>query len=46
MLEPELTFKLAERNHVHLPYASVEMLRAAYQFSGLQSVPRRMGRRE
>jgi len=36
-LEPELIFKLAQRNHVSLPYASVEALRAAYQFSDLQS---------
>ncbi|MCX7250210.1 MAG: adenosine deaminase [Burkholderiales bacterium] len=36
-LEPELIFRLAERNHVSLPYASVEALRAAYQFSDLQS---------
>ncbi len=36
-LEPELIFRLAERNQVKLPYASVEALRAAYQFSDLQS---------
>lgn len=36
-LEPELIFKLAERNHVTLPYASVEELRAAYAFKDLQS---------
>jgi adenosine deaminase len=36
-LEPELMFKLAERNHVKLPYASVEELRRAYAFSDLQS---------
>jgi adenosine deaminase len=36
-LEPELIFKLAQRNHVALPYASVEALRAAYAFSDLQS---------
>ena len=28
-LEPELIFRLAQRNHVALPYASVEALRAA-----------------
>lgn len=36
-LEPELIFKLAERNHVKLPYVSVEALRAAYAFTDLQS---------
>jgi adenosine deaminase len=36
-LEPELIFKLAARNGVVLPYASVEALRAAYAFSDLQS---------
>lgn len=36
-LEPELAFHLAQRNHVTLPYASVEALRAAYQFQDLQS---------
>jgi len=36
-LEPELAFHLAQRNGVSLPYASVEALRAAYQFSNLQS---------
>lgn len=36
-LEPELIFRLAERNHVTLPYASVEDLRAAYDFKDLQS---------
>lgn len=36
-LEPELIFKLAERNHVKLPYASVDELRAAYAFKDLQS---------
>ncbi|MBA6419834.1 adenosine deaminase [Pseudomonas neustonica] len=35
-LEPELLFQLAERNGVQLPYANVEALRAAYQFSNLQ----------
>ena len=35
--EPELIFALAERNRVALPYASVHALRAAYQFSDLQS---------
>jgi adenine deaminase len=36
-LEPELAFELARRNGVTLPYASVEALRAAYEFSDLQS---------
>jgi adenine deaminase len=36
-LEPELIFKLAQRNGVHLPYASVDALRAAYAFTDLQS---------
>ena len=36
-LEPELMFALAERNGIELPYASVEEVRAAYDFSDLQS---------
>ncbi len=36
-LEPELIFRLAERNRVALPYANVEALRAAYAFTDLQS---------
>jgi adenosine deaminase len=36
-LEPELIFRLAERNHVKLAYPSVEALRAAYAFADLQS---------
>jgi len=36
-LEPELMFALAARHGVALPYASVEELRAAYQFDSLQS---------
>ena len=35
-LEPELMFELAARNGVTLPYASVEALRAAYDFGNLQ----------
>ncbi len=35
-LEPELMFRLARKNGVPLPYASVEELRAAYDFPGLQ----------
>lgn len=36
-LEPELIFRLAQRNGVQLPYASVDALRAAYAFTDLQS---------
>lgn len=36
-LEPELMLALAERNAIALPYASVEEVRAAYDFDGLQS---------
>ncbi|WP_328185176.1 adenosine deaminase [Marinobacter sp. OP 3.4] len=36
-LEPELMFGLARRNGVDLPYRSVEEVRAAYDFSDLQS---------
>jgi len=35
-LEPELMFTLAQRNHVAIPFASVEEVRAAYAFSNLQ----------
>ena len=35
-LEPEMMFELAQRNHVKLPYADVEAVRAAYQFDCLQ----------
>ncbi|EIZ81045.1 adenosine deaminase [Novosphingobium sp. Rr 2-17] len=35
-LEPELMFALAERNGVAIPFASVEDVRAAYDFSNLQ----------
>jgi adenosine deaminase len=35
-LEPEMTFRLADRNGVRLPYSSVEALRAAYAFKNLQ----------
>lgn len=35
-LEPELMFALAERNHVAIPFASVEEVRGAYNFSNLQ----------
>jgi adenine deaminase len=36
-LEPELAFRLAKKHGVALPYANVEELRRAYQFSNLQS---------
>jgi len=36
-LEPELAFELAERNRVALPFADVDALRAAYEFTDLQS---------
>jgi adenosine deaminase len=35
-LEPELMFALAERNKVAIPFASVDEVRAAYNFSNLQ----------
>ncbi len=35
-LEPELMFALAARNGLNLPFASVEAVRAAYDFSNLQ----------
>ncbi len=36
-LEPELMFKLSERNKVTIPFKSVEEIRAAYEFDNLQS---------
>lgn len=36
-LEPEMIFALAQRNGIELPYANVEVLRAAYAFTDLQS---------
>ena len=36
-LEPELMMKLARRNSVAIPYASVDEIRSAYEFSDLQS---------
>jgi len=36
-LEPELIFRLAQRNGIALAYPSVEALRAAYAFTDLQS---------
>ncbi len=35
-LEPEMLFKLAQRNKVSIPFKSVAEIRAAYEFSNLQ----------
>jgi len=35
-LEPEMMFDLAKRNHIKLPYTSVEQIRQAYKFNNLQ----------
>ena len=35
-LEPEMLFALAQRNQVNIPFASVEDIRKAYNFSNLQ----------
>ncbi|RDE19157.1 adenosine deaminase [Motiliproteus coralliicola] len=36
-LEPELMFKLAERNRVEIPYGTVADVKEAYKFTNLQS---------
>ena len=36
-LEPELMFELADRNGIPLPFGSVDEVRAAYDFTDLQS---------
>ena len=36
-LEPELMFKLAERNGIKLPFESISQVREAYNFQNLQS---------
>lgn len=36
-LEPEMMFHLANKNHIRLPYESVEAVEQAYQFENLQS---------
>ncbi|MFC2065168.1 adenosine deaminase, partial [Chloroflexota bacterium] len=36
-LEPELMFKLSQRNNVPIPYSSVAEIRDVYNFSNLQS---------
>ena len=35
-LEPELLFKLAQRNQIDIPFSSIEDVRRAYEFSKLQ----------
>ncbi|MGB7402239.1 MAG: adenosine deaminase [Arcobacter sp.] len=36
-LEPELMFELAKRNNIKIPYTSIEEVKAAYDFTNLQS---------
>ena len=36
-LEPEMMFALAQRNQLQLPYASIQEVKDAYQFTNLQS---------
>ncbi|MEB3120615.1 MAG: adenosine deaminase [Snowella sp.] len=36
-LEPELMFKIAQRNGLTLPFTSIDEIKAAYQFDNLQS---------
>ena len=36
-LEPEMMFNLAQRNSIKLPYESIDELKAAYDFTDLQS---------
>ena len=36
-LEPELMFKLAQRNNIEIPFANPDEVREAYDFSNLQS---------
>ncbi len=35
--EPELMFEIAQRNHIQIPYQSVEEIKQAYNFHNLQS---------
>lgn len=35
--EPELMFEIAQRNHIDIPYQSVEEIKQAYNFHNLQS---------
>ncbi|MDF1520413.1 MAG: adenosine deaminase [Brevefilum sp.] len=36
-LEPEMLFELAQRNHIQLPYRTIQEVRDAYHFTNLQS---------
>ncbi len=36
-LEPEMMFSLAQRNNIQLPFATPEAVKAAYEFTNLQS---------
>lgn len=36
-LEPELMFKLAKRNNIHMPFTSIAEVKGAYNFNNLQS---------
>ena len=36
-LEPELMFRLAKKNQIAIPYQTIEAVRAAYNFTNLQS---------
>jgi len=36
-LEPKMMFDLAQRNHLQLPYGSIQAVKNAYQFTNLQS---------
>lgn len=36
-LEPEMMFDLAQRNHIQLPYKSIQEIHDAYHFNNLQS---------
>ncbi|MAD43034.1 MAG: adenosine deaminase [Arcobacter sp.] len=36
-LEPELMFKLAKKNNIQIPYKTIEDVKAAYNFTNLQS---------
>ena len=37
-LEPELMFKLSKRNKIEIPFKSVEEIKAAYDFTNLDSL--------
>ncbi len=36
-LEPELLFKLSQRNNIKIPYSTIEEVKQAYKFTNLQS---------